>query len=300
MIESLLANCRLCARNCGVNRLNSDTGYCLAGKDVKIARAALHFWEEPCISGQRGSGTVFFTHCNLRCVFCQNHPVSQQGAGRDVSVERLGEIFLELMAAGAHNINLVTPTHYVPQIIEALNISRDNGLNLPVVYNTNSYENIATIRLLSGSIDVYLPDLKYYGDRYALKYSGVDGYFARASAAIEQMVSQVGPLQFNRKGLLQKGVIVRHLMLPGLLFDSKKVIDYLYRTFGDSIYISLMNQYTPMNQAGKYPEINKPLHSKHYRGLIEYCQDIGMQNLFIQQSGTASTEFVPSFDLKGV
>lgn len=300
MFESLLANCRLCVRNCGVNRLNGDTGYCRAGKNVKLARAALHFWEEPCISGQRGSGTVFFSHCNLRCVFCQNHPASQQGTGREVSIKRLGNIFLELMAAGAHNINLVTPTHYVPHIIEALNISRRNGMSLPVVYNTNSYENIDTIRLLAGSVDVYLPDLKYYSDKYALKYSGVDGYFTVAAAAIEQMVRQAGPVKFDSEGILIKGVIVRHLMLPGLLFDSKKIIDYLYGTFGDSIYISLMNQYTPMNRAGNYPEINKPLHYQHYRGLIEYCQDKGMQNVFIQESGTASTAFVPSFDLEGV
>lgn len=300
MVESLLANCRLCARNCGADRLNGDTGFCQAGKNVKIARAALHFWEEPCISGRRGSGTVFFTHCNLRCAFCQNHQISQQGAGREVSVDRLCAIFLELMAAGAHNINLVTPTHYVPQIIEALNISRRNGLSLPVVYNTNSYENVDTLKLLEGSIDVFLPDLKYYSDKYALKYSGVNGYFGRAAAAIEQMVRQAGPVKFDREGILVKGVIVRHLMLPGLLFDSKKIIDYLYGTFGDSIYISLMNQFTPMHQVYKYPEINKPLHSKHYRGLIEYCQAQGLENVFIQESGTASNEFVPAFDLEGV
>jgi putative pyruvate formate lyase activating enzyme len=297
---SLLASCRLCARNCGVNRLNGDKGFCQAGKNVKIARAALHFWEEPCISGRRGSGTVFFTHCNLRCVFCQNHPASQQGAGREVSADRLGKIFLELMEAGAHNINLVTPTHYVPQIIEALNIARRNGLDLPVVYNTNSYENVDTLKLLEGSIDVYLPDLKYYSDKYASRYSGVAGYFTVATAAIEQMVRQAGPVKFDKEGMLIKGVIVRHLMLPGLLFESKKIIDYLYRTFGDSIYISLMNQYTPMNLACNYPEINKPLHSKHYRGLIEYCQEQGIENVFIQESGTASTEFVPAFDLEGV
>lgn len=299
-LDSLLVNCKLCAHSCGVNRLNGKTGFCRAGRNVRIARAALHFWEEPCISGRRGSGTVFFTHCNLRCVFCQNHPVSQQGTGREVSVDRLGEIFLELMAAGAHNINLVSPTHYAPHIMQALNISRHNGLSLPVVYNTNSYENVDTIRLLEGSIDVYLPDLKYYNDQYALKYSGVAGYFARATAAIEKMVEQVGAVKFNNEGLLVKGVVVRHLALPGLLFDSKKIIDYLYHTFGDNIYISLMNQYTPMNQAGHYPEINKPLLHKHYRGLIEYCQSLGIQNAFIQESGTASTEFVPSFDLKGI
>ncbi|MDD4239397.1 MAG: radical SAM protein, partial [Desulfotomaculaceae bacterium] len=293
-------NCRLCARSCGANRLDGELGFCQAGRNVKISRAALHFWEEPCISGRRGSGAVFFTHCNLRCVFCQNHPASQQGVGREVSVDRLCEIFLELMAAGAHNINLVTPTHYAPHIMQALNMARHNGLSLPVVYNTNSYENVDTIRLLQGSIDVYLPDLKYYRDRYAKKYSGAAGYFARSTAVIEKMVDQVGRVKFNREGLLVKGVVVRHLALPGLLFDSKKIIDYLCRTFGDSIYISLMNQYTPLNQACKYPEINKPLHPEHYRGLIEYCQAKGIRNAFIQESGTASPEFVPSFDLEGV
>jgi len=300
MLDSLLADCRLCAHSCGADRLNGKTGFCLAGKNVKIARATLHQWEEPCISGWRGSGTVFFANCNLRCVFCQNHPISQQGLGREVSVERLSEIFLELMAAGAHNINLVTPTHYTPHIIQALNIARRNGLSLPVVYNTNSYENVETIHLLDGSIDVYLPDLKYCSDRYAARYSGVADYFAMATAVIEKMITQVGEVKFNKEGLLAQGVIVRHLALPGLLFDSKKVIDYLYQTFGDSIYMSLMNQYTPLHQAYKYPEINKPLQPKHYRGLIEYCQSIGVRNAFIQESGTASPEFVPSFDLEGV
>lgn len=294
MIEALL-NCRLCARNCGVNRIKGDSGYCRAGKSVRVARALLHHWEEPCISGSKGSGTVFFSHCNLRCVFCQNHRISHQGEGKEISAQRLGLEFLELMERGAHNVNLVTPTHYVPQIIEGLDYAKKKGLNIPVIYNTNGYENVETVKSLKGYIDVYLPDIKYFDDRYAVKYSGAGGYFPTVSQAVKEMAFQVGRPNFDREGLIQSGVIIRHLMLPGLLFDSKKIIDYVYRTFGHEVYFSLMNQYTPMHRASSYSEINKPLNPQHYDALVEYCLSIGVKNAYVQGAGTVSEDYVPDF-----
>lgn len=298
--ESMLSKCSLCPRNCMVDRLNGESGWCLAGKSIKIARVSLHEWEEPCISGTHGSGTVFFSNCTLKCVFCQNYKISQEHFGKEISIERLSDIFLELQSKGAHNINLVTPTHYVPQIIEAIKISKSKGLNLPILYNTSSYENVETIRALKGYIDVYLPDLKYFKDAYAVKYSHAPEYFKFASKAIKEMFAQAGEPVFDKDGLIKKGVIIRHLMLPELLFDSKKVVDYIHETFGDKVYLSLMNQYTPMHYSYKYPEINKPLNPKHYDSLIDYCLRIGIKNGFIQDTGTSSENFVPEFDLRGV
>lgn len=294
-----LSNCNLCPRNCGVDR-EKTVGFCKAGIDVKVARVALHNWEEPCISGTKGSGTVFFSNCNLRCVFCQNHEISQEQVGKEISVERLSEVFLEQQERGAHNINLVTPTHYVPQIIEALKLAKQNDLTLPILYNSNGYENVETIKALKGYIDVYLPDLKYFNDSYALKYSNAANYFEYATKAIKEMVSQQKECIFNDDGLIQKGVIIRHLMLPGLLFDSKKVVDYIYKTFGDSVYLSLMNQYTPMHNAYKFKEINKTLNPNHYDSLIDYCLELGIKNGFIQEDGTSSECYVPEFDLRGI
>jgi putative pyruvate formate lyase activating enzyme len=298
--KRMLYNCILCPRNCAVNRVSGEVGYCKAGLKIKIARVSLHNWEEPCISGSSGSGAIFFSNCNLNCVFCQNHNISHEGVGKDVSVERLSQIFLEQQQRGAHNINLVTPTHYVPQIIEALKIAKENGLSVPIIYNSNAYENINTIKALQGYIDVYLPDLKYFNDKYAQKYSSAPSYFKVASQAINEMVKQVGSPKFDNSGLMTKGVIIRHLMLPGLLFDSKKIIDFIYNTFGDSVYLSLMNQYTPMHNAEKYAEINKPLNPKHYNSLIEYCISLGISKAFIQDNGTSSEIFIPDFDLSGV
>jgi putative pyruvate formate lyase activating enzyme len=295
-----LSNCKLCPRNCGINRLDDNIGYCGAGKDIKVARAALHQWEEPCISGTQGSGTVFFTNCNLKCAFCQNHSISQENIGKVVSVDRLSEIFLELQSQGANNINLVTPTHYVYQIIEAIKLSKAKGLKLPILYNTSGYENIETIKLLNGYIDVYLPDIKYFNDKYANRYSNAPNYFKYASNAVVEMLNQVGGAEFDKDGIIKKGVIIRHMMLPGLLFDSKRIIDFIYNTFGDSVYVSIMNQYTPMHKAALYSEINKPLNPKHYDSLIDYAVSIGIKNGFIQDSGTSSEAYVPYFNLEGV
>lgn len=299
-MTNLLSHCTLCPRNCKVDRLNNKLGFCNSNKNVKISRVSLHNWEEPCISGTKGSGTVFFSNCNLRCVFCQNHSISEGGFGKEVSVERLSEIFIEQQERGAHNINLVTPTHYAAQIIEAIKLSKAKGLSIPILYNSNGYESVETIKLLKGYIDVYLPDFKYFADKYAIKYSHAPNYFQIAAKAINEMVNQVGDVQFDENNLIKKGVIIRHLMLPGLLFDSKKVIDYIYKTFGNKVYISLMNQYTPMFNAEKYPEINKPLNPKHYDALIDYSLSIGVKNGFIQEAGTNSESFVPEFDLRGV
>lgn len=258
----LLESCKLCPRNCGANRLNGKRGFCGAGDKIRVARAALHYWEEPCISGDIGSGTVFFSHCTLKCVFCQNYNISQCEWGKEIYIERLAEIFIELQEKGALNINLVTPTHYVAQIIEAIKIAKSNGLKLPIIYNSSGYEKVETIKLLKGYIDVYLPDMKYFDTKYSSKYSKAKDYFKYAKEAIDEMVNQVGEVKFDENGIVQSGVIIRHLMLPGLLFDSKKIIDYIYNTYGDKVYISIMNQYTPLDNVKKYPEINKPLNSK--------------------------------------
>lgn len=318
----MLNQCTLCNRNCKVNRNNEQLGFCRASNKVKIARAALHFGEEPPISQANGSGTVFFSHCNFNCVFCQNHNISQGNVkdatsttddlkekdyilensvtGIEVSIKRLSEIFLELQEKGANNINLVTPTHYVPQIIEALKIAKKNSLTIPILYNTNGYDSLDTINALEGYIDVYLPDFKYFNDKYAIKYSKVNNYASSAGKVIAEMFNQVGRPKFDSKGNIVKGVIIRHLMLPGLLFDSKKVIDYIYTNYGDNVYISLMNQYVPMFKACDYPEINKSLNPKHYESLINYALDLGVENGFVQDSGTNSVAYIPDFNLEGV
>ena len=265
-----------------------------------MARAALHYWEEPCISGDIGSGTVFFSYCTLKCVFCQNYNISQCSWGKEITIERLAEIFIELQDKGALNINLVTPTHYVPQIIEALKIAKGKGLILPIIYNSSGYENVETIKLLKGYIDVYLPDMKYFDTKYSSKYSKAKDYFEYAKNAIDEMVNQVGEVKFDENGIVEKGVIIRHLMLPGLLFDSKKIIDHIYNTYGNKVYISIMNQYTPLEHVSKYPELNKPLNQKHYEALIDYALNIGVQNGFIQEEGTDKESFIPLFNFEGV
>ncbi|SHJ81991.1 putative pyruvate formate lyase activating enzyme [Hathewaya proteolytica DSM 3090] len=297
--DNYFTNCNMCPRKCSADRTKS-TGFCNASDKLKISKVSLHMWEEPCISGEQGSGTIFFSNCNLKCVFCQNYHISQKGFGKEISVERLAEIFLEQQERGANNINLVTPTHYAFQIIKAIKIAKNNGLTLPILYNSNGYESVETIKLLKDYIDVYLPDLKYYNDKYAIKYSKAPFYFETATKAIDEMYKNVGSVQFDDKGMIKKGVIIRHLMLPHLLFDSKKVMDYIFKTYGHNVYISLMNQYTPMYNAEIYPEISKPLKPEMYDALIDYCLSIGIKNAFIQESGTSSTAFVPDFDLEGV
>jgi len=299
-MNELLNYCTLCPRKCKVNRNNNELGFCGMTKELVVARASLHFWEEPIISGEKGSGTVFFSGCNLKCVFCQNYNISNQNFGKKISIERLSEIFLELQKKGANNINLVTPTHFVPQIIEALKISKENGLSIPIVYNTSGYESIETIKLLNGFIDVYLPDFKYFDNKYALKYSKCPDYFENATSSINEMIKQVGKPKFNDDGLLVKGVIVRHMMMPGLLKDSKKIIHYLVDNYNDDIFISIMNQYTPTNNLNKYSEINKIVNKNEYEELINYAINIGIKNGFMQEGETQKTSFIPEFDTTGV
>ncbi|MEG0152167.1 MAG: radical SAM protein [Cellulosilyticaceae bacterium] len=291
-----LEKCKLCPRVCGVNRLNGQKGFCKAGDEVKVARAALHHWEEPCLSGKKGSGTVFFAHCTLKCVFCQNYEISTEGNGEVITIEELATTFLRLQEEGAHNINLVTPTQYVPQIIEALRLAREKGLYLPIVYNSSGYEKVETLRLLEGYIDVYLPDFKYFKTAYALNYSKALDYTYYTKLALDEMVRQIGKASFNEEGIMQKGVIVRHLMLPGLLFDSKKIVTYIHQTYGDSVYISIMNQYTPLEGVKDYPKLNKVVNPKHYEYITDYAVQIGIENGFIQEGETASESFIPKFN----
>lgn len=287
--------CELCPRMCGVDREN-NIGFCKSTNCVKIARAALHAWEEPCISGENGSGTVFFSGCTLKCVFCQNYVLSHENAGKEISVERLAEIFLELQAKKAHNINLVTPTHYVLQIIEALKIAKGNGLTIPIVYNSSGYERIETIDLLKGYVDIYLPDFKYFSNELAKKYSGANEYFEMASLALNRMFEQVGKPEFDEDGMMKKGVVIRHLVLPGYVGDSKKVISYLYETYGDDVFLSIMNQYTPLPHVEKFPEINRKVTEEEYNEVVDFAVVLGVENAFIQEGDTAKESFIPDFE----
>ena len=299
-MEKLFESCTLCPRKCKVNRNNNELGYCRAGNKMKIGGYHLHMWEEPVLTGDKGSGTIFFSYCSLRCIYCQNYDISINNVGEEITVARLADICLELQNKEATNINLVTPTHYIPLIREALILAKEQGLSIPIIYNSSGYESVESLKLLDGLIDVYLPDFKYFNNKYAVKYSSAPYYLENIMPVLKEMVSQTKELKFNEKGLIEKGVIIRHLMLPGLLFDSKKVIDRIYNTFGDKVYISLMNQYIPMYNASNYPEINKKLNPKHYDSLIDYAANIGVVNGFIQDEGSNSTEFVPDFNLQGV
>lgn len=288
-------NCYLCPRKCGADRKNGKTGYCSATEKIKIARSALHMWEEPCISGKNGSGTVFFSHCTLKCVFCQNYKISHGGSGYIISEKELANEFLKLQNIGAHNINLVTPTHYVPKIIHALDIAKSTGLTVPIIYNTGGYETEETIEMLKGYVDIYMPDIKYYNDKYAIKYSAAPDYFKIASKAILKMFNQVGENKFDENGIMQKGVLIRHMLLPGLLNDSKKVIDYIYSTYGDNVYISIMSQYIPAGDLTHYPELNRRINPRAYNTLIDYCAKKGIKNAFVQDLSSANELFIPDF-----
>lgn len=279
-----------------MDREKGEVGYCGAPYDMVIARYSLHMWEEPVISGEAGSGTIFFSYCNMRCCFCQNYEISELHKGNLVSIEEFSDICLELQERGANNINLVTPTHYVDKIIEGLKIARKKGLVIPVVYNSSGYENVETIRKLEGLVDIYLPDFKYYDDIYSLKYSKAKNYFECASSAINEMVRQVNSVEIDDNGIMKKGVIVRHLLLPGMLKDSKKIIKYLYDTFGDKIIISIMNQYTPVRELD-YDELNKSVSDHEYDELIDYAYDLGVRNAFIQEGETQKASFIPDFSV---
>lgn len=292
----MLKSCMLCPRNCKVNR-HKSVGFCGASDKVKLAYYSLHQWEEPVISGENGSGTVFFSNCNLSCLFCQNKKIStdRNSYGKEISNDKLKEIFLKLQDLGAHNINLVTPTHYVPQIIDVLKEVKNKDLKIPVVYNTSSYENVSTIESLKGLIDIYLADLKYFDDELGSKYSKCNDYFKYASLAIGEMYKQTGKFQI-KDNLLVSGLVVRVLVLPGHVDDSKKIIKYLYDTYKDNIIISIMNQYTPVCKIDDFPNLNRKLTDEEYDEVIDYACSLGIENAFVQEGETQSESFIPDFD----
>ena len=292
----LLKNCMLCPRKCGVNRYK-EKGFCGATNKIKLAYYSLHMWEEPIISGDNGSGTIFFSNCNLRCLYCQNKKISIDGYGKLISNNRLKEIMLELQDKGAHNINLVTPTHYVPNIISVLKKIKNKELKIPVVYNTSSYESIGTIMACRNLVDIYLADLRYFDDKLGEKYSLCSDYFENATMAIDEMYRQVGSCEFDDNGLLKKGLVVRVLILPGHIDDSKKIIEYLYKTYGDDIFISIMNQYTPINKC-KYSNLNRKVTDEEYDSVVDYALDLGVKNAFVQEGEAASESFIPNFNKK--
>ena len=292
----ILKNCMLCPRKCQINRYK-EKGFCGATNKVKVAYYSLHKWEEPLISGTKGSGTIFFSNCNLRCVFCQNKKISQEGYGKTISNKHLGEIMLKLQDMGAHNINLVTPTIYAPQIVSILKRLKNKELKIPIVYNTSSYENIGTIMMFNKLVDIYLADLKYYDEDLGKKYSLCDNYFEVATMAIDEMYRQIGKYEIGSDGLLKKGLIVRVLVLPGHIGDAKRIIDYLYKTYQNDIFISIMGQYTPIEKY-KYNNLNRKLTEEEYEEVINYALTIGVNNAFIQEGDVALESFIPKFDKK--
>lgn len=334
--KNLYKNCHLCPRNCGVDRLRGKRGYCGADRNLRLARAALHFWEEPCISGTKGSGAVFFSGCSLHCVFCQNEPIAQGRAGKVIPPERLSEIFLELQEKGANNINLVTPGQYVPHIIEAVEKAKNQGMKLPVIYNTGGYESVETLKLMEGIVDVYLPDFKYMDPALAKQFSRAEDYPAVAKDALREMVRQKPKCLFYREcsgkhndtgsridtgsrnetedrndsesrnriyteyeeGLLiQEGVIVRQLLLPGHVKDAEAVVRYLHETYGSRIYLSMMSQYTPMSQVKSmaFSELCRRVTRREYEHLLDYAIDLGVEQAFMQEGQTAKESFIPDF-----
>lgn len=293
-------NCLLCPRKCGINRSTGQTGVCGVSDEIRVARAALHYWEEPCISGEKGSGAVFFSGCSLHCVFCQNREISDGKAGKVISKERLSDIFLELKAKGANNINLVTPGQYIPDIVWAVSDARRRGMELPIVYNTSGYENETELKLLEGIVDVYLPDFKYMDSALSAKYSRAKDYPSVAKQALSEMVRQQPKVVIDdATGLIQKGVIVRQLLLPGHVNDAKAILKYLHDTYQNSIYISMMSQFTPI-ALKDYPEINRTVTRREYERLIDYAIKIGITNAFIQEGDVAKESFIPAFDCEGV
>ena len=295
----MYTSCTLCPRNCRSNRTAGQTGFCGMSDQIQVARASLHMWEEPCISGTNGSGTVFFTGCNLKCVFCQNHTIAVAQKGKEVSVERLAELFLMLQHKGAHNINLVTPSHYIPGIAQSLAFAKQHGLTIPIVYNTSGYDSVESLSLLDGLIDIYLPDFKYVSSTLSARYSHAADYFQVATKSLAEMYRQVGDPVFDND-LIKRGIIVRHLVLPGCVEDSKSVIRYLYETYGDHIFISIMNQYTPLPHVASYPELNRKVTEAEYEEVVDFAIDLGVEQGFIQEGDTAEESFIPEFDFTGL
>ena len=278
----ILQNCSLCPRNCGVDRTSGEKGFCKGGRRAKVASFNSHFGEEPPISGYKGSGTIFFSFCTMRCLFCQNYPISQQGSGKEVEKEELAEMMLDLQKRGCHNINLVTPTHFVPQILESLSIASDRGLNIPIVYNTSGYESIETLRILDGVVDIYMPDIKYGSNRGGRLYSGVDNYWDVVRPAIKEMHRQVGDLTFGKDRVAKKGLLIRHLVLPNNLAESKNVLEFISDEVSPLTYLSLMAQYFPANKAYKYSELSRRITKEEYAKIVNVAESLGLKNCLLQ------------------
>lgn len=292
--------CMLCPRRCQVNRNNGETGVCGQTNKIKAARASLHFWEEPVISGKNGSGTVFFSGCSLNCIYCQNYQLSKENRGIEISEERLAQVFLELEDKGAHNINLVTAEHFAPSICAALSIAKEKGLKIPIVLNSSGYTSSSTLKKFKKYIDIYLVDFKYYADDIAGKLSNVNDYYAVADKAIEEMVRQQPKLIYDENGMLKKGVIVRHLCLPGNVKDSKIILKKLFEKYGNNICYSIMSQFTPTENTKNFPPLNRKLKDREYEEVIDFCIALGMDNAFIQEGDSASESFIPEFDGEGI
>lgn len=298
--ERALSACRICPRGCGANRMQGQQGWCRAGRLPKVALVSKHLWEEPPISGTKGSGTVFFSHCNLGCVFCQNHEISAEGFGQEISVERLAEIFLEQQAHDVHNLNLVSAVQYLPQVVRALELAKKRGLSLPVVYNSNGYESVEGLRMLDGLVDIYLPDFKYWENTLGETYSKVPHYRETAISAILEMRRQTKAEQFQAGGTLQKGLILRHLILPGQYRDSFAILDWIREALGEDTYVSLMSQYTPLYRATEYKPLSRRLTTFEYDKVVAHFFEIGLKNGFMQKRSSATAEYTPHFNLSGV
>ena len=296
MIE-LLQKCEICPHKCKIDRTKNQVGRCKSKDTVKVALASIHNFEEPCISGRNGSGTVFFSNCNLSCEFCQNYEISQQGLGKEISIERLAEIFIEQQLRGADNINLVSPTSYAVQIIEAIKIAKNNGLKIPIIYNTNGYENIETLKLLEGYIDIYLPDLKYAENDLAKKYSKIENYFEIATSAIKEMYRQVGKNEYDENGIIKAGIIIRHLILPNHTENSKKVLKWIAENMPKNITVSVMAQYFPTYKAKEIEDINRKLKKEEYEQIENYLYRLNLENGYIQELGEHEEEYVPKWEM---
>ena len=299
-IRPWMKECRLCPRNCGADRMAGQKGFCGTDTEIMVARAALHMWEEPCISGKEGSGAVFFSGCSLGCGYCQNGRISRGQRGKQITIEHLVGIFLNLQEQKANNVNLVTAGQFLPQVAEALKRAKAQGLHIPVVYNSSGYEKAEMLKMLDGLVDIYLPDFKYMDPELAVKYSHAKDYPQVAKLALEEMVRQTGMPEFDSRGMMKRGVIVRHLLLPGHVKNSKNVLKYLYKTYGDKIYISMMNQYTPMPAMKDDPQLSRKVTDREYERLIDYAISLGLNNGFIQEGETAKESFIPEFDGEGV
>ncbi len=291
-----MTKCSLCPRSCHTNRHLENFGYCGRTDKIYTARAALHHWEEPCISGSEGSGTVFFSGCNLKCIYCQNSVIALGNRGKETTIEELADIFLKLQTKNANNINLVTPTHYIPQIREALILAKNKGLSIPVVYNTGGYELPGSLDILSDLVDIYMPDFKYWTEKTAREYSNAPDYRERAIEAIAKMKSLQSECIYDERGIMQKGVIVRHLLLPGKVYEAKQIVKHLFDNYGNTIVYSLMSQYTPMKHFEKFPELNRRVRKKEYDSLVDFCLELGIENAYIQDGESAKESFIPDFE----